>query len=168
MAVPQPVSGELERRVWATLEGIPDPEIPVLSIVDLGVIAGVEVEEGEAGAAVRVRLMPTFVGCPALELMRGAIRQKVGAMEGVASVAVDVVLEPAWTTDRITPRGRQVLREFGLTPPRRQGDPAGPAACPYCGSRNTRLDNPFGPTPCRAIHYCLDCRQPFERFKELA
>lgn len=158
----------VERQVWEALAAIPDPEIPPLSIVDLGVVDGVEVEEAEGGARVRVRLLPTFTGCPALELMRRAVRERVGALPGVGQVEVEVRLAPAWTTDRISERGREALLRFGLTPPRRSGEPGGPVTCPYCGSANTVLENRFGPTPCRAIHYCRDCRQPFERFKELA
>lgn len=161
-------TAELERRVWETLAAIPDPEIPPLSLVDLGVVDGVEVTADGDGARVRVRLLPTFTGCPALEQMRRAVRERLAALPGVRVVEVEVRLHPAWTTDRISERGRQVLRGFGLAPPRRSGGPAGPVTCPYCGSADTVLENPFGPTPCRAIHYCRSCRQPFERFKELA
>ena len=156
----------LHDRVMATLARIPDPEIPVIGLIDLGVIAGVDV--GDAGDVV-VRLMPTFVGCPALHLMKERIAADVGALEGVRSVEVRVVLDPPWTTDRISEQGLRRLREWGLTPPRPPGGVSRGdlVPCPYCGSRNTRLENAFGPTPCRAIHYCDDCRQPFERFKEL-
>lgn len=157
----------LERRVWETLAAISDPEIPPLSLVDLGVVEGVEVVEDSEGARVRVRLLPTFTGCPALEQMRRTVRERLAALPGVREVEVEVCLYPAWTTDRISERGRQVLRSFGLAPPRRSGEAAGPVACPYCGSGDTVVENRFGPTPCRAVYYCRACRQPFERFKEL-
>src|SRR5690606_13027731 len=154
--------------------------IPLISLVDLGVIGGVDVD---AGGRVVVRLLPTFAGCPALHLMKEQIVAEGGSLPGVAGVEMQGPLDQHWTRDRIAEDGLPRLREWGLTPPRRSGAggsgapglaPGGgrregpePVTCPYCGSRNTRLENAFGPTPCRAIHYCDDCRQPFERFKEL-
>ncbi len=151
-----------EAQVWALLREIPDPEIPTISLVDLGVIRKVEV-----GEVIRVEFLPTFVGCPALDMMQREIRAK---LEPLGPVEVKVVYDEAWTTERISEAGRAKLLEAGLAPP-----PPGdlmelpmaqpPVACPYCGSTNTQLENRFGPTPCRAIHYCNDCHQPFEQFK---
>jgi ring-1,2-phenylacetyl-CoA epoxidase subunit PaaD len=155
--------------VWAALAEIPDPEIPVISLVDLGVVKNVEVD----GDRVRVGFTPTFMGCPALEVMRSQMEAKI---EGLGAEAiVDVVMDDSWSTDRITPAGREKLREAGFAPPAPRA--AGAATlvqlrsnafrCPYCGSTETRLDNIFGPTPCRSLRYCKSCRQPFEQFKTI-
>jgi ring-1,2-phenylacetyl-CoA epoxidase subunit PaaD len=155
--------------VWRALAEIPDPEIPVISLVDLGVIKRVEVEDGR----VRIDFTPTFMGCPALEPMQRAMEEKVAALG--AEPEVRVVLDDSWSTDRITPEGREKLREAGFAPPspRPVGKldlvqlRTGVFRCPYCGSTETRLENLFGPTPCRSIRYCNTCRQPFEQFKTL-
>jgi ring-1,2-phenylacetyl-CoA epoxidase subunit PaaD len=156
-------------KVWEALAEIPDPEIPVISLVDLGVVKSVEVEDGH----VRIEFTPTFMGCPALEPMQRAMEEKVAALG--AEPEVRVVLDDSWSTDRITPEGREKLREAGFAPPSPR--PAGRLdlvqirngvfRCPYCGSTETRLENLFGPTPCRSIRYCDACRQPFEQFKTL-
>ena len=154
--------------VWAALDGIPDPEIPVISLVDLGVIKEVEV----SGESVRIDFTPTFMGCPALDVMRRAMEEKVEALGARADVRV--VLDDSWSTDKITPAGREKLRLAGFAPPAPR--PAGKLElvqlergfrCPYCSSTDTRLDNLFGPTPCRSIRYCNACRQPFEQFKTI-
>ena len=156
-------------RVWAALEGVADPEIPAISVVDLGVVRDVAVADGR----VRVEFTPTFLGCPALDVMRERMEDAVRELG--AEPEVEVVLDEPWTTDRITPAGRRKLREIGFSPPapRTAGEPQlvqlqrGSFRCPYCGSTETRLDNIFGPTPCRSIRYCSSCRQPFEQFKTL-
>jgi ring-1,2-phenylacetyl-CoA epoxidase subunit PaaD len=155
-------------RVWEALAGVPDPEIPAISVVDLGVVRDVVVEDGH----VRVEFTPTFLGCPAVEVMRD--RMGAAVRELGAEAEVDVVFDEPWTTDRITPAGRRKLREVGFAPPApRSGEPQlvqlqrGTFRCPYCGSTDTRLENIFGPTPCRSIRYCASCRQPFEQFKTL-
>ena len=166
-------TGSLER-VWAELARIPDPEIPAISVVDLGVIGSVAVDEDR----VRVELLPTFVGCPAIGVMQEQIGERIGALGVAAAVEVVVTYDPPWTSDRISGAGREALRRSGFAPPAPL--PTGPgldqldelavlpvAECPYCGSRNTTLDNPFGPTLCRAIYRCSDCRQPFEQFKRV-
>jgi ring-1,2-phenylacetyl-CoA epoxidase subunit PaaD len=158
-----------EERVWAALAEVPDPEIPVVSVVDLGVVRRVEVENGR----VRVEFTPTFLGCPALETIREGMADAVRALGAEPDVVV--VTDGGWSTDRITPAGRAKLREAGFAPPapRETAAPTlvqlerGPFRCPYCGSRETRLENIFGPTPCRSIRYCASCRQPFEQFKTL-
>jgi ring-1,2-phenylacetyl-CoA epoxidase subunit PaaD len=157
-----------EAQVWAALAEIPDPEIPVISIVDLGVVKDVAVDDG----GVRIDFTPTFMGCPALDAMRLAMEAKVAELG--ASATVNVRLDDSWSTDDITSEGREKLRAAGFAPPTPR--PAEPLElvqlqrgfrCPYCGSTATRLENLFGPTPCRSIRYCEDCRQPFEQFKTI-
>jgi ring-1,2-phenylacetyl-CoA epoxidase subunit PaaD len=158
-----------ERAVWSALAEIPDPEIPVISLVELGVIRQVEVE----GSRVRVEFTPTFLGCPALETMRDAMDARIRELG--AEPDVRVVVDDSWSTDRITPAGREKLREAGFAPPtpREASAPtivqlqSGAFKCPYCGSTDTRLENLFGPTPCRSLRYCTSCRQPFEQFKTI-
>ena len=157
-----------EAQVWDALAGIPDPEIPVISIVDLGVVRGVTVEDQR----VHVEFTPTFLGCPAMEVMRDQMADAVRDLG--ADPHVEVILDDSWSTDRITADGRRKLRESGFAPPLpRANEPQviqlnGAAfRCPYCGSSNTKLENIFGPTPCRSIRYCSDCRQPFEQFKTI-
>lgn len=153
--------------IWKILEDVKDPEIPVVSVVEMGMIESVEVE-GEKNV---ITMMPTFVGCPALQVIQEEIAGHLKE-SGVEPVEVRVTLSPPWSTDRITPEGRRKLREFGVTPPLRpacQVDLARvePAICPHCGSANTVLTNPFGPTLCRAIYVCRDCKEPFEGFKTM-
>ena len=158
-----------EAQVWEALEEIPDPEIPVISLVDLGVIRSVEVANGH----VRIELTPTFLGCPALEVMKRAMEDKVAEL-GIEP-QVEVISDDSWSTDRITPAGREKLRAAGFAPPapREASAPtlvqlqANVFRCPYCGSTETRLENIFGPTPCRSLRYCESCRQPFEQFKTI-
>jgi ring-1,2-phenylacetyl-CoA epoxidase subunit PaaD len=185
-----------QQQVWEALAEIPDPEIPVISLVELGVVRDVEVEDGR----VRVEFTPTFLGCPALEVMRDAMVERISALG--AEPDVRVIADDSWSTDRITPEGREKLRESGFAPPLprcawlrlsgRADEPrallgGGPSAasarstgapqlvqlqsnafrCPYCGSRDTALENIFGPTPCRSVRYCRTCRQPFEQFKTI-
>jgi ring-1,2-phenylacetyl-CoA epoxidase subunit PaaD len=181
-----------EAEVWEALDEIPDPEIPVISLVDLGVIRSVDVQDGR----VRIEFTPTFLGCPALEMMKRAIEEKVTALG--ADPEVEVISDDSWSTDRITPAAREKLRAAGFAPPAPRESSAPKAAsaagkagdarpqtgspsarlglvqlqanvfrCPYCGSTATRLENIFGPTPCRSLRYCESCRQPFEQFKTI-
>jgi ring-1,2-phenylacetyl-CoA epoxidase subunit PaaD len=157
-----------EAQVWAALDQVEDPEIPVVSLVDLGVVRDVQVD----GDRVHVEFTPTFLGCPALEVMRNRMAAKIRELG--AEPDVEVVADDSWSTDKITPAGREKLREAGFAPPAPR--PAETPTllqlqkgfrCPYCGSTDTRLDNLFGPTPCRSIRYCESCRQPFEQFKTI-
>jgi ring-1,2-phenylacetyl-CoA epoxidase subunit PaaD len=157
------------QQVWDALAEIPDPEIPVISLVDLGVVRDVEVADGHA----RVEFTPTFLGCPALEVMRDAMADRIRALG--AEPEINVRLDDSWSTDRITPAGREKLRASGFAPPAPR-EATGPTLvqlqssahrCPYCGSTDTRLENIFGPTPCRSLRYCAACRQPFEQFKTI-
>jgi ring-1,2-phenylacetyl-CoA epoxidase subunit PaaD len=155
--------------VWEALTEVEDPEIPVISIVELGVVRDVQVE----GDRVRVEFTPTFLGCPALEVMRDQMASRIEELGAEADV--EVVLDDSWSTDRITPAGREKLRAAGFAPPAPR-DAAAPKLvqlqsavfrCPYCGSTDTKLENLFGPTPCRSIRYCASCKQPFEQFKTI-
>ncbi len=156
-------------QVWDALDAVPDPEIPVVSLVDLGVVRDVSVD----GRHVRIEFTPTFLGCPALEAMKTAMEEKVAELG--AEPEVQVIADDSWSTDRITPAGREKLRDAGFAPPapREASAPtlvqlrAGVFRCPYCGSTKTRLENIFGPTPCRSLRYCESCRQPFEQFKTI-
>ena len=156
-------------QVWSVFGEIPDPEIPVVSLVDLGVIRSVDVHDGH----VRVEFTPTFLGCPALEVMKRALEEKVGELG--ATPEVQVVQDDSWSTDKITPAGREKLRAAGFAPPAPR-EAAAPKLvqlqtsvfrCPYCNSTQTKLENIFGPTPCRSLRYCENCRQPFEQFKTI-
>jgi len=155
-------------QVWAALDEVEDPEIPVVSLVDLGVVRDVQVE----GDRVHVEFTPTFLGCPALEVMRDRMAAKI--LELGAEPDVQVIVDDSWSTDRITPAGRVKLREAGFAPPAPRPAESPTLVqlqkgfrCPYCSSADTRLDNLFGPTPCRSIRYCNACRQPFEQFKTI-
>ena len=163
---PQIATRPLESAVWAALHDVHDPEIPAISVVDLGVVRRVEAEEGR----VRIELLPTFVGCPAIDVMRDAVAQRLA--EFADDVSVEISFAEPWTSQRITPEGRDALRRSGFGPPPAHAVDDGRtlpvlpvAPCPYCGSRDTTLENTFGPTLCRAIYHCATCRQPFEQFK---
>ena len=150
-------------QVWAAFGEIPDPEIPVISLVDLGVIRSVNVENGH----VHVEFTPTFLGCPALEVMKRSLEATVRELG--AEPDVEVVNDDSWGTDKITAAGREKLRAAGFAPPapRLVQLQSRVHKCPYCGSTDTTLENLFGPTPCRSIRYCNGCRQPFEQFKTI-
>ena len=178
MSVARPAPADAERRIWDELANIPDPEIPAIGLVDLGVIGSVAVGDDRTA---RIELLPTFVGCPAIGVMQTEIERRIGEL-GVADVVeVRLSFDPPWTSDRITAHGRERLRLSGFAPPAPMPPTEAGSAlteldvlavlpvaeCPYCGSRNTTLDNPFGPTLCRAIYHCADCRQPFEQFKRV-
>jgi ring-1,2-phenylacetyl-CoA epoxidase subunit PaaD len=158
-----------EAQVWDALSEIADPEIPVISIVDLGVVRDVRLSNG----TVHVEFTPTFMGCPALEVMRGQMAQKIEELG--AEPHVEVIHDDSWSTDKITPAGREKLRQAGFAPPAPRAAAApklvqlqtGSFRCPYCGSTETRLENIFGPTPCRSLRYCEACKQPFEQFKTI-
>jgi ring-1,2-phenylacetyl-CoA epoxidase subunit PaaD len=157
-----------EAEIYAALEEVKDPEIPVISVVDLGVIRDVIVA---ADGSVVVQLTPTFAGCPAINHMKENIVQVLAA-HGVTHSRVDVMYNEPWSTNLISPRGRVLLKDFGLSPP-----PAFDgmltlevlqnAMCPKCSSNNTFMMNAFGPTACRAVHHCRNCRETFEQFKPL-
>jgi ring-1,2-phenylacetyl-CoA epoxidase subunit PaaD len=165
---------EADRAVWDALAEVHDPEIQPCSITDLGIVAGVRV----TSERIDVDLLPTFAGCPALDVIRNDVTAALEQMAGPRSVTVRFVYDPPWTSDRITERGREAMRTYGLTPPdgHRPADAVfipmaaferapHPVTCPFCGSRDTVLESAFGPTLCRATHFCRACRNPFESFK---
>ncbi|MBX2947320.1 MAG: phenylacetate-CoA oxygenase subunit PaaJ [Cyclobacteriaceae bacterium] len=154
-----------EIKSW--LEEVKDPEIPVLSLVDLGVITDVKTEN----EAVYIEMTPTFVGCPAMDMMKQDVIEVLNR-KGISKVNVNISFKEPWTSDKISTKGRLALKKFGLAPP-----PSGNlftdidileyAQCPRCNGTNTELKNPFGPTLCRSIHYCNNCQEAFEQFKPL-
>ncbi len=149
------------------IERVTDPEIPAISVVDMGIITDVQVLNDNS---VRVVMTPTFVGCPAIDVMKHDVEQAVRGL-GVEHVVVDVNFDVPWSTNRLTEKGRAALLKHGLAPPEPfdtlalELEVLNNVACPYCGSHNTTLKSPFGPTLCRSLHYCNACRQAFEGFK---
>ncbi len=162
----------LEERVLSALSAVMDPEIPSASIVDLGMVERVEAGD----ETIEVDLLPTFVGCPAKDVIGEDARRAVREIAGGRAVSVRFVFDPPWTTARITERGRASLREYGISPQWQGGPPGGAVVvpllsrsgvdCPFCGSNDTVMESSFGPTPCRTAHFCRTCRNPFEGFKE--
>ncbi|HEY0654274.1 MAG TPA: 1,2-phenylacetyl-CoA epoxidase subunit PaaD [Chryseosolibacter sp.] len=154
--------------IYKWLEEVKDPEIPVLSLVDLGVITNVEV----AGSQVSIEMTPTFVGCPALDMMKTDI-QDVLKKNGVERVEIEISFRKPWTSDSISEKGKAALKKFGLAPPPSSKnlftdiDILEHVPCPRCSGTDTELKNPFGPTLCRSIHYCNTCKEAFEQFKPL-
>ncbi len=157
-----------EAAAWAALDTVMDPEIPVLSLRELGIVRGVRV--GATGG-LEVLLTPTYSGCPATEVIAGSVRQALDDA-GLGPVQVTQQLSPPWTTDWITPEGRRKLLDYGIAPP---GAAAGAVvrlhpravACPRCASMHTERLSAFGATACKALHRCLDCLEPFEHFKPI-
>jgi ring-1,2-phenylacetyl-CoA epoxidase subunit PaaD len=155
------------KEVYEWLEEVNDPEIPVLSLVDLGVITEVEVD----GEKVSVELTPTFAGCPAMEVMKNEVIEKLKS-KGISNVSVNVSFRIPWSSDFISEKGKKALKQFGLAPPPSNKvfqdlEILESAICPRCEGENTELKNPFGPTLCRAIYYCHTCHEAFEQFKPL-
>jgi ring-1,2-phenylacetyl-CoA epoxidase subunit PaaD len=166
-------SEDVVTRVRSIAARVPDPEIPVISIDDLGVLRDVTVSDD---GHVDVTLTPTYSGCPAMDEISADVRSELLA-EGFENVSVRLVLSPAWTTEMITPRGRQALQDFGIAPPG-PPQPGGTVllqigrkpptpACPQCGSQNTSEISRFGSTSCKALYRCLACQEPFDYFKAL-
>nr|WP_245838897.1 1,2-phenylacetyl-CoA epoxidase subunit PaaD [Marininema halotolerans] len=145
------------------LQEVKDPEIPTISIVELGIVTVAERREKLA----YVELTPTFVGCPALDMIRSEVENRLSKVDGVEKVSVQYVMSPPWTSDRITSEGRKKLIEFGIAPPISQSEEQWIQAppCPYCGGEEGDVHNLFGPTACRAIFYCRRCKEPFEGMK---
>lgn len=167
-------------QLWGWLGDVPDPEIPVVSIVDLGIVRDVAWSEQEHDLCL-VTVTPTYSGCPATEVIGRQIREELLA-HGVRRLNLSVQLSPPWTTDWLTERARQNLREYGIAPPigrsistgdglaasllvLGQGPRTPLPACPRCGSTCTEMISQFGSTPCKSLHRCADCREPFDHFK---
>jgi len=154
--------------IWQLLATVPDPEVPVLSVVDLGIIRNVEMKHG----AIRVTITPTYSGCPAMDVISMQIRMTL-LEKGFHDVQIDTALSPAWTTDWMSEAGKQKLKAYGIAPPTIrqqvchtdlfQQDEA--IECPLCGSYNTRMISQFGSTACKALYQCNNCMEPFDYFK---
>jgi ring-1,2-phenylacetyl-CoA epoxidase subunit PaaD len=153
-------------QVLDALKEVFDPEIPVLSVVDLGIIADVEITED----GILVRMTPTFSGCPALHFIQDNIRTTLIQKLGTSKVEVILDFEASWNSNHISEEGLKILKKFGLAPPKRYSteleiDGISDITCPYCDSSNTVMKSAFGSTLCRSIHYCNECKQSFEQFK---
>jgi ring-1,2-phenylacetyl-CoA epoxidase subunit PaaD len=162
-------------QVWTWLGEVPDPEIPVISVVDLGIVRDVAVAD-DGGCVVTIT--PTYSGCPAMEVIAGDIERALRA-RGVDSLRIATRLSPAWTTDWMSDAGKAALKGYGIAPPvqqvidisalahgvKRHAIAQPVVACPHCGSTRTRVTSQFGSTPCKALYQCLDCREPFDYFK---
>lgn len=153
--------------IYHWLEEVKDPEIPVLSLVDLGVITKVDIEDKH----VSLIMTPTFVGCPALDMMKEDVTQTL-LKHGAEEVTIQISYNPGWSSDRISEKGKAALKKFGLAPPPQGGliediEMLEHAICPRCSGTNTELKSAFGATLCRSIYYCHDCRESFEQFKAL-
>ncbi|MFJ6346484.1 1,2-phenylacetyl-CoA epoxidase subunit PaaD [Pseudarthrobacter oxydans] len=159
------------QKAWDIAATVVDPEIPVLSIADLGILRDVEVADGK----VKVTITPTYSGCPAMDAIRDDLKTAF-TKEGYTDVEVDLVLAPAWSTDWMTEAGKQKLQEYGIAPPTGKSNAArhaGPirltmaVKCPQCSSLNTKELTRFGSTSCKALYVCQDCKEPFDYFKVL-
>ena len=155
---PIPAADPTVARVWTILRTVADPEIPTVSIVDLGLVHDIRVDPD---GAITVELLPTFVACPALEVIRSAVIDALAILGRPSSVAF--VRTVPWTTERLTDAGRAGLARAGIAPP----TPLDAVRCPYCASGEVAMDSAFGPTLCRSLFYCRSCRQPFEAFKPI-
>lgn len=155
-----------EKEIWSALEVVKDPEIPTLSMVDMGIITKVEVR-GESN--VYVEMTPTFTGCPAIKMMENMVAERLKEI-GIETVEVKTTFDKPWNSNKLTERGLMCLKKHGLAPPpKHEGEITMEllehSICPHCGSKNTDMKTPFGPTLCRSMHYCNDCLQAFEQFK---
>ncbi|MFI5155116.1 MAG: 1,2-phenylacetyl-CoA epoxidase subunit PaaD [Chitinophagales bacterium] len=162
----------IEKQVWKILEGIHDPEVPVLSILDLGIVRKLEWKNENAHGELHVFITPTYSGCPAMDMIRMQIRWAL-LEAGFKNLSIETVLSPAWTTDWMTEQGKQKLKSFGIAPPNprqlvcdtRLFHEEEAIQCPRCNSYHTQLISQFGSTACKAMYGCLDCQEPFDYFK---
>lgn len=158
--VTAPVNTDTEK-IWRILEEVCDPEVPVLSVIDLGIVRNVKINGDET----EITITPTYSGCPAIDAISMDIRFKL-IEHGYKKIKIVSVLSPAWTTDWMSEAGKKKLLEYGIAPPQRSdrdGQTAVP--CPQCGSENTKLLSQFGSTSCKALYQCNDCKEPFDHFK---
>ena len=158
-----------ESAVRQALEEVMDPEIRMLSVIDLGIIPEIEILDD---VFVKIYMTPTFSGCPAIHIMQADIRNKILEKFPDCAVEVKVDFERTWNSNLISDKGREALKNFELAPPKKYDgefdiESMKDAACPRCGSHHTTMQSPFGPTLCRSIHYCYDCKQSFQQFKPL-
>jgi ring-1,2-phenylacetyl-CoA epoxidase subunit PaaD len=154
-----------EEEILDALQDVKDPEIPGISVVDLGIITSVKIEDD----GVEIIMTPTFSACPAIKILETNVRERIEKMN-IGTVIVRTTFDKPWNSNMISERGRQALLKHGLAPPPKHDgyfelDVLSDVACPFCGSRNTTMNSPFGATLCRAIHYCKNCQQGFEQFK---
>jgi len=155
-----------KKDILDALQDVKDPEIPTISVVDLGIITGVDIDEDNF---VKVTMTPTFSGCPALKIMENMVKERIELMN-ISGVEVTTNFDTPWSTNMISPKGIEGLKKHGLAPPEKhnglvQIEILEKVKCPHCGSRNTTLKTPFGPTLCRSMHYCNECLNAFEQFK---
>ncbi len=157
---------ELEQSILRALNVVKDPEIPAVSIIELGMVERVQVEEER----ILIELLPTFLGCPALEMIQSSVEEQLRYLDLEQSAEVRFIYAPPWTSDRISEKGRTHLKEFGIAPAPERVEETGvwKVDCPYCGSPYTSLENIFGPTACRSLLYCRACRNPFEAMKPVS
>lgn len=161
------IKTDLRVLILEALADVRDPEIDSVSIIDLGMIENVICESAED---VTVQMIPTFLGCPALEIIRSNVKQALEDSLQLEGTKVEFLKHPHWTSERITEQGRERLKEFGIAPPPRKLSMIGPweVNCPYCDSAYTTMENIFGPTACRSILYCHTCKNPFEAMKPIS
>ncbi len=156
--------------IWQWLSAVTDPEVPVLTILDLGIVRKVEIIDGDNAQTVKVTITPTYSGCPAMDVIAIGIKMALIG-HGVKNVEIEQQISPAWTTDWMTEEGKVKLKEYGIAPPNRKAFQAlglfeeEVTSCPRCGSEETELVSRFGPTSCKALYKCLSCKEPFEHFK---
>lgn len=164
-----------EERIWSILSGVNDPEVPVLSIVDLGIVRKIEYQtppSGGRGAGLSITITPTYSGCPAMDVIAMNIRFAL-LQNGYKNIDVKTVLSPAWTTDWMSEAGKQKLKAYGIAPPNPQQSVCHPGPfqaeeaiqCPRCNSYHTQLISQFGSTACKSFYKCIDCKEPFDYFK---
>ncbi|MBS8263582.1 phenylacetate-CoA oxygenase subunit PaaJ [Mesobacillus boroniphilus] len=156
----------LRDKIIEALQTVKDPEIDSVSIIELGMLDELEIHPD----GVLIKLLPTFMGCPALDIIKNNVVKAVSSIDEVEKVDVKFIFHPPWTSDRVTELGREKLKEFGIAPPPRHIAETGEwqADCPYCGSTYTTMENLFGPTACRSILYCKACKNPFEAMKPVS
>jgi ring-1,2-phenylacetyl-CoA epoxidase subunit PaaD len=173
-------AGTHAEQIWAWLGQVADPEIPVISIVDLGIVRDVQVQDN---GSCDITITPTYSGCPAMQVIADAITEALQS-HGIRQVRLHNQLSPAWTTDWMSDAGKVALKDYGIAPPAQQvidisglhsggahaaisrrAQPQLTVACPHCGSQHTEITSQFGSTPCKALYKCLDCREPFDYFK---
>ena len=155
---------EQKRILWHLLEQVTDPEIPVISIIDLGIVREVQVHKEDNGELKgSIIITPTYSGCPAMDVISMQIKMAL-LQEGITGIEIRQQLSPAWTTDWMTEKGRQELKAYGIAPPSPRGE-ENKIACPLCHSENTVLVSQFGSTACKALYKCNDCLEPFDYFK---
>lgn len=156
-----------KKEIYNYLNEVLDPEVPVLSIVDLGIVRDVSVENDKA----KIVITPTYSGCPAMKVIEDDIKSKLKE-KGIENIEIKTILSPAWTTDWLTEEGKKKLKDYGIAPPEGTADKGflfseGPKTvhCPHCNSINTILKSQFGSTACKALYFCNECREPFDYFK---